>query len=101
MNEPLKAIYKLQGVDSALALANRRHKALDPGRAEQAAAESARALHDRTAAELHETQRDLHDSELELKSVETKKKDFETKLYGGKVTNFKELQSMEEEIAAL
>jgi predicted nucleic acid-binding Zn-ribbon protein len=101
MNQALSALYALQQVDSALALAQRQYRALDPGRAEQVAAEEARAEFDKTSRVHHETARDLHDAELELKSVETKKKDFETKLYSGKVHAFKELESMQQEIEAL
>ena len=101
MNKALNALYDLQQVDSALALATKQYQALDPGRAEQAAAESAKALFERQEREHHETTRDLHDAELELKTVETKKKDFEAKLYSGKVQNFKELESIQQEIEAL
>src|SRR3989442_12357173 len=101
MNATLSALYALQQVDSSLALAMRQYQALDPGRAEQAAAETARTMYDRMLRTLHETEGDLKDSELELQTVEKKKKDFETKLYSGKVSNPKELQSMQEEIEAL
>src|SRR5947207_1768280 len=101
MNPNLSALYALQQVDSALALATRQYQALDPGRAEQSAAESALALHDRLLRSLHETEGNLKDSELEQLAVEKKKKDFETKLYSGKVQAPKELASMQEEIEAL
>jgi predicted nucleic acid-binding Zn-ribbon protein len=101
MNENLLALDALQEVDSALMLATRQYQALDPGRAEQAAAETARTLHDRLLKALHETEGNLKDSELEQLAVERKKKDFESKLYSGKVQNPKELSSMQEEIEAL
>jgi len=101
MNKALTALYALQQIDSALALAQRKYQALDPGRAEQAAAESARQTYAHLSHTYHETVRDLHDAELELKSVEAKKKDFETKLYSGKVQAFKELEAMQQEIEAL
>lgn len=101
MNQALNALYELQQVDTALAAAHRRYRALDQGAAEQAAAESARALHERTAQELHETETDLRDAELEQRTVEANKKKYEDKLYGGKVTNFKELESIQQEIEAL
>src|SRR5690349_3133074 len=101
MNENLLALYALQEVDSALMLATRQYQALDPGRAEQAAAETAQVLHDRLLKALHETEGNLKDSELEQLAVEKKKKDFETKLYGGMVQNPKELSAMQDEIEAL
>lgn len=101
MNQALNALYKLQEVDSALALAYKRYNALDKGAADQAAAESARALHERTKMERHETARDLQDSELGLKTIEEHKAAFETKMNSGRVTNWKELQDLQEEIEAL
>jgi predicted nucleic acid-binding Zn-ribbon protein len=101
MNQALNALYQLQEVDSALALANKRLNALDKGAAEQAATESSRALHERTEQERHDTARDLHDSELELKTLEAHKATFEKKLNSGKVTNWKELQDLQSEIDAL
>jgi hypothetical protein len=101
MNQALNALYRLQEVDSALALAYKRYNALDKGAAEQAAAESARSLHERTEKERHDTARDLQDSELELKTLEEHKTAFEKKLNSGKVTNWKELQDLQSEIDAL
>lgn len=101
MNEALNALYKLQEVDSALALAYKRYNALDKGAVEQAAAESARALHERTEKERHDTARDLQDSELELKTLEEHKAGFEKKLNSGRVTNWKELQDLQSEIDSL
>lgn len=101
MNKALTALYALQQVDSALALAQRKYRALDPGRAEQTAAESARQAYEHLSQTHHETVRDLRDAELELKTVESKKKEFEAKLYGGKVQAFKELEAIQQEIEAL
>ncbi len=101
MNPSLTALYALQQVDSALALAQRQYQALDPGRAEQAALETARVMYERMNRTFHETQGDLRDSELELEAVEQKKKEYEKKLYGGKVTSPKELMDMQKEIEAL
>lgn len=101
MNQALNALYRLQEVDSALALAYKRYNALDKGAAEQAAAESARAQHERTEKENQEAARDLQDSELELKTLEEHKTAFEKKLNSGKVTNWKELQDLQSEIEAL
>jgi predicted nucleic acid-binding Zn-ribbon protein len=101
MNQALNALYKLQEVDSALALAYKRYNALDKGAAELAVLESARALHERTEKERHDTARDLQDSELELKTLEEHKAGFEKKLNSGRVTNWKEMQDIQEEIDAL
>lgn len=100
MNEALNALYELQRVDSALAVASRKFNALDPGRAEEAAAESARAIHERMVGAHHETARDLQDAELELKSIEKKKVDYEYKLKSGK-GSWKELEQFQQEVDAL
>jgi uncharacterized protein len=100
MNEALKALYELQRVDSALAAANKKYKALDEGKAELAAAESARASHEMLARAHHDIARDLQDAELELKSIEAKKVDYEYKLKSGK-GNWKELEQYQAEVDAL
>ena len=100
MNEALNALYELQRVDSALAVATRKYQALDPGREEKAAAESSRVLHERMVRAHHETARDLQDAELELKSIESKKIDYEYKLKSGK-GSWKELEQFQQEVDAL
>ncbi|MGC8668410.1 MAG: zinc ribbon domain-containing protein [Chthonomonadales bacterium] len=101
MKDALLALYALQEVDTALSVAKQKLNALDRGDAERAAAESARTLYDQVNRTLHDLSADLTDAELELQSVEQKKKQYEDKLYGGRVTNPKELASMQEEIEAL
>src|SRR2546425_13009946 len=101
MNQALTDLYALQQVDSALVVAARKYQALDPGRTEQAGAESARTAFEHITHTFHATSGSLKDSELELQGVEKKAKDFENKLYSGKVQNPKELQSIQEEIEAL
>ncbi len=101
MNPSLTPLYALQQIDTALALAQRQYQALDQGRAEQAAAESARVMYERMQRTLQETQTDLRDSELELEAVERKKKEYEKKLYSGKVQSPKELMDIQGEIDAL
>jgi len=101
MNQTLVALYAVQEADSALASAYKKYRALDQGQVEQAAAASAKAAAERVSGEFHETTRDLHDAELELKSVEAKRKDYESRLYGGKVTAYKEIEGMQHEVEAL
>lgn len=101
MNTALRDLWALQQVDVALADAQRRYRGLDAGLAEQAAFEQATALHADRSHAFHACSGDLQDADLELKSVEAKKKEFEGKLYGGRVTAFKELETMQHEIEAL
>lgn len=101
MNDALRALYALQEVDTALALAQRESNRLDPGHQEASEVERCGREHTAAADRLQSATRDLAASELELRSVEQKKKGFEDKLYGGKVQNFKELESIQQEIEAL
>lgn len=101
MNNALKVLYALQQVDSALLLCDRQYRALDSGKAEQAAAETGRELLARLVRATQETARDLQAAELELKGVEEKKKDRETRLYGGKISGAKEMMDTEKEIESL
>ena len=101
MNQALADLYELQRVDSALDLAKRQYDALDPGRAEKAAEETARELAERLLRTRDETTGDLKDAELELQAIEKKRKDYETKLYSGKVTSPKELMDIQHEVEAL
>jgi predicted nucleic acid-binding Zn-ribbon protein len=101
MTEALQALLSLQQVDSGIAEATRKFKALDRGEAEEAAARTALERFEQAASAQHASSGSLIDSELELKTVETKKKEFEQKLYSGRVTAFKELESMQQEIEML
>jgi len=101
MNPALPDLYALQEVDSALAAAYKQYRALDQGQAEKAAADAARVAFDEIAHTHHTTAGSLKDAELELQSLEARKKDHESKLYGGKITVFKELTAMQDEIASL
>ncbi|HZP82374.1 MAG TPA: C4-type zinc ribbon domain-containing protein, partial [Chthonomonadaceae bacterium] len=97
----LLTLYHLQQLDSALMALKKQYNALDPGRAEQRAADAAIKAHQEAEAALHATSAALHDSELEQKSVEAKTADFEKKLYSGTIHVPKELQAMQEEIEML
>jgi predicted nucleic acid-binding Zn-ribbon protein len=101
MNEALAALYHLQQVDSALAVAQKEYHGLDQGQAELAAAEEARSAYAGASHDLHSTSGSLRAAELELQSVEAKKKEYEGKLYGGKVSAPRELEAMQHEIEAL
>ncbi|MCX6360947.1 MAG: C4-type zinc ribbon domain-containing protein [Armatimonadetes bacterium] len=101
MHEDLQALYKVQEADSEIMLVQRALHGLDKGHAELAALQEATEKHTEAHKALQQATRDLADSELEQKTVETKKKLCEDKLYGGRVTAFKELEALQQEIAAL
>ena len=101
MSAELKALCELQTIDLALAKAQKQKAALDDGSARKQLIENARQKVEQAEKTLHEATTELHDKELNLKTVETKQKSFKDRLYGGSVSNPKELDSMEKEIEML
>lgn len=100
-SEDLKTLYELQQIDIQIAAAKRSKAALDDGstlKAQVAALET--RLRELNEA-LRKLEADLQDCELSLKTVESKKQNYERRLYAGEVTNPKELEGMEKEIAML
>jgi predicted nucleic acid-binding Zn-ribbon protein len=98
MKEKLAALFALQQLDSGLDALKQTYAALDPGRAEKAEYDTAKAEHDAADAELHRVTTDLRDTELQQQTLETKRKEVEEKLYSGKVRAPKELMAMQEEL---
>ena len=101
MSEQLKALYELQSIDLQLAKNQRTRASLDKGTAKKLELDAARCEYETAEKLLQEATTELRDKELNLKTVEGKQKTFHDKLYAGKVTNPKELSSMEKEIEML
>lgn len=101
MKEALAALFELQQVDTRIALLEKRFRALDTGGGPKAAAAAASGAHAAAVSSLETARRDMLDAELEQKTVENKKAAHEKKLYGGKVTAFKELETLQQEIESL
>lgn len=101
MRDGLALLYALQEVDSALIATQGHLDRLDRAAAELATMEAARAAHDAASASLHQHRTDLRATELETASVQAKKKSHEEKLYGGRVSAYKEMEAMTEEIQSL
>ena len=99
MREQLAALYALQQQDSALDAIKRAAAALDAGKAEHAAYTEAKTAHTAAAESLAAVTAEIHDADLEKKSIAEKKKQVEAKMNSGKITNYKELQSMIDEVA--
>lgn len=98
MKQELRALRELQSIDIELAAARKALAALDFGAAlKQGLAQTETILTNRST-KLQKCEAELKDNELKLKTLETKKKDLEKRLYGGKVTNPKELQGIQQEI---
>jgi uncharacterized protein len=99
--QALAHLWALQLVDSRLAAARARRAALDDGSGLRAEVDVARRSAAETAARLHESQAALKDHELHLAGTEAKQRKIEGDLYGGRISNPKELSSMQEELAML
>jgi predicted nucleic acid-binding Zn-ribbon protein len=99
--QALDGLWKLQQVDSALASARARRAALDDGTALRQEAEAGRAAAAAASGRLHESQATLRDHTLQLESTEAKQKKIEGDLYGGRVSNPKELASLQDDLGAL
>ncbi|HEV2356571.1 MAG TPA: C4-type zinc ribbon domain-containing protein [bacterium] len=97
----LAALWAVQQVDARLAALRAERAALDDGTALRAEAASARQAADDAAARLHAAHATLRDHELQLATAETKQKKASGDLYGGRVSNPKELAGLEEELAIL
>ena len=97
----LGPLWHLQQIDLRLAGARAQRVALDDGSTLRAEAEAARSAAEAAAARLHECQATLRDHELRLESTEAKQKKVEGDLYGGRVSNPKELASLQDDLASL
>lgn len=101
MSEHLKALYELQQIDTSLAKSMKARASLDAGASMKRQLAVIRQEHEDADKSLHEANTEMRDCDLNLKTIESKSKSYNDKLYAGKVTNAKELSSMEQEIAML
>jgi predicted nucleic acid-binding Zn-ribbon protein len=101
MDERLNALYELQKIDLELAKLQKMRGALDDGSAKKEEVAASRRSADEAEKLLRDAASEMQDKDLNLKSVEAKRKTFKERLYAGKVTNPKELSSMEKEIEQL
>ena len=97
----LAALWAVQQADLRLAALRAERAALDDGTALRAETDAARDAANAAAARLHTAQSTLRDQDLQLATAETKRKKAEGDLYGGRISNPKELAGLEEEIAGL
>ncbi|MDO8684719.1 MAG: C4-type zinc ribbon domain-containing protein [Armatimonadota bacterium] len=101
MNVDMKNLYSLQEVDIRILQAKRAKAALDDGSAAKEQSARLEADLQQSTSKLRSLEAEMKDCELNLMSIETKKQNYQRKLYGGKETNPKELESMEKEIEML
>jgi uncharacterized protein len=96
-----KALYELQQIDLTLIQHNKRLQAIAAQLADNAAVQSAQAAVNNAEATLKPLRTKLRDIELQVQSTRTKRESTEKRLYSGSVTNPKELNDMQNEIASL
>lgn len=97
----LAALWAVRQVDLQLAGRRAERAALDDGTSLRGETDAARDAANDAAARLHAAQSTLRDQNLQLATAETKRKKAEGDLYGGRISNPKELAGLEEEIAGL
>lgn len=94
-------LYRLQQADSRLQRLESELASLDDGSAARADAEQARGDEQAAREDLHANQGRLRDLELELQSMVGKAHKVEGELYGGRVSNPKELTALQEDLVSL
>lgn len=94
-------LYRLQTVDLEISSKRRRLEEVEAGLGESEELRQARRALQQAEDELHRWRTTLHDLELETKSLTAKIGGVEAVLYGGRVTNPKELASLQNEVSYL
>ena len=94
-------LYRLQQIDTEIDQANARLKEIETLLAGNANLRKANALANRTRQNLENAQKALRQAEAKVKDQRIKIEQTEAALYGGNIRNPKELQDMQNELAAL
>jgi predicted nucleic acid-binding Zn-ribbon protein len=97
MPQRAKLLYALQRIDTQLAVKQRRYRQVQEHLGEDDALRAARAALKAAEQELSQWRGSLRDHELEAESVADKIQETEGLLYGGTVTNPKELSDLQQE----
>ncbi|MBM3127818.1 MAG: hypothetical protein FJ009_04185 [Chloroflexi bacterium] len=91
-------LWHLQTTDAELDDKTRRARQVEDALANDPAVVAARAANDDAHKRLGATRAQLHDRELEAQTLDAKITEIEMRLYGGRVTNPKELDSLEKDL---
>ncbi len=95
------ALYRLQACDLRADGLRRRQRDILSGLVEPASVLAARAAAQQADQRVEAIQRDLRSADMDRESLTGKIKSEETRLYSGRVSNVKEITSIENEIASL
>ena len=101
MTQQLAALYELQSLDVKISQINAGLAALGGAQALKRQLAAAQSIAREAAGKLTEHEAELRDSELKLKSIDEKRGSVEKRLYGGTVSNARELQALEKEVGIL
>jgi len=101
VKEQLHALKELQDVDVRLGQVKARLDSLGDWTLVEKKCHAVKAALDNSQEKLAKSEIELKDSELKLKTIEDKRATFEKRLYGGAVSNPKELSAIEKEIKML
>jgi predicted nucleic acid-binding Zn-ribbon protein len=101
MTTAFRELWALQQIDSRIQELQRELSALDTGAQAGRVRDAARAKLDSSTAELRRIESELADTELAIKSTEARIREIEGRMYSGKVTNPKELESLSQEVDML
>ena len=97
MPQRAQVLYALQRIDTQLTKKKRRYRAVQEHLGESQTLQETRATRDTAQTELARWRTRLRDRELEAATIAAKIEDTEKRLYGGKVTNPKELSDLQKE----
>jgi uncharacterized protein len=101
MKQQLLALYELQSLDVKITRINSRLAAMDGGGLIKKRLAQAKAGLQTAESALTAQETELKDAELTLKSIDEKRATVEKRLYGGSVSNSKELGALEKEVKIL
>ena len=94
-------LFQLQEIDTAIDLANRRIKEIEKILADENPIKQAKELVEKLEANLNAQKTIFNSIDNDIQSKKIKKAQSESSLYGGTISNSKELQDLQKEIASL
>ena len=94
-------LYQLQEIDSAIDAVNRRIKEIEKSLSDESLINQAKNLVERCEANFQQQKTLFNTIDNDIQSKKIKKAQSESSLYGGSISNPKELQDLQREIASL
>lgn len=101
MRDKLRLLWKLEEIDDELQNKRAKLVSLDDGSLLKQRVDNLREEVEKNRQEIRNMRREMEDKELEARGIEERRRSMERRMYGGLVTNPKELESMEKETEML